>query len=71
MTIIHTFDQNLNSGGLVTEFFSGELRHRSECNQDIFGNWRLKQADVVLQDQSRQKSKIKGGNGWQRGYMLL
>ena len=66
--IYNRFWQNQEAGPLVTEFFSGVLRHEADCNQDVYGNYRLKSADKLIADPTIQKSKFRRGLNWSRSY---
>lgn len=63
-----SFHQCLKAGPLVTEFTTGEPRMTADCNMDISGNYRAKEADKVLHDQTIQRSKFRRGTNWVRAY---
>jgi len=65
---INKFWQNQKLGPLVVDVVSGALRHRADCNIDIFGNYRAKAADKVIIDPTREKSKFRRGLNWSRSY---
>lgn len=71
MGIYRTFWENIANGPLVVDSQSGELRYQNDCVLDDYGNWIPKASDKVIQDQSKTKSKIKGGRGWLRAYELF